>query len=426
MAPPSRVHRASLTGPVSLGAYPQSATPSAPTDANTGTGTTTEAETRTPEVETRAPEGETWTPEAETWTPDPSPDPPSPDLPDPPSPDPPSPESSVPGSSVPFPSVVSHRVQPHLSASRPHRDASRAANVRRDAREHGVFHARKPRVSIESLGEDGDASGGCGGATLERVVRGEERGASTGGDDGDEESERGGEIEVYDGAGGREAVCSADEAAAGCDAVPVPRALHEVTGGCAEDEDVGVAGDGDARAVVRGGGVFFDRGERGRGEGRGERGGGHAGGGRGGDASWGSGGTHAEDGAASKLAPTRPRAGGSLGGVGEDQVEEMHAPALSDDGKGGAPVAPLGGEVGALLEDRLGRPRVPPDATPVAAAAPNLNRGWGDERRRPRASVVFQSHRGVVSARGALASTLGQPIANIAGRGAAATRESSL
>ena len=49
-----------------------------------------------------------------------------------------------------------------------------------------------------------------------------------------------------------------------------------------EDEDVGVAGDGDARAVVRGGGVFFDRGERGRGEGRGERGGGHAGGGRGG------------------------------------------------------------------------------------------------------------------------------------------------
>ena len=46
------------------------------------------------------------------------------------------PGSSVPGSSVPFPSVVSHRVQPHLSASRPHRDASRAANVRRDAREH--------------------------------------------------------------------------------------------------------------------------------------------------------------------------------------------------------------------------------------------------------------------------------------------------
>ena len=205
---------------------------------------------------------------------------------------------------------------------------------------------------------------------------------------------------MYDGAGGREAVCSADEAAAGCDAVPVPRALHEVTGGCAEDEDVGVAGDGDARAVVRGGGVFFDRGERGRGEGRGERGGGHAGGGQGGTLLGGRGGTHAEDGAASKLAPPRPRAGGSLGGVGEDQVEEMHAPALSDDGKGGAPVAPLGGEVGALLEDRLGRPRVPPDATPVAAAAPNLNRGWGDERRRPRASVVFQSHRRVVSARG--------------------------
>ena len=216
------------------------------------------------------------------------------------------------------------------------------------ARASTVFHARKPRVSIEFSARTGRPRSAARRSSAWFAARC----AIDRGDDGDEESERGGEIEVYDGAGGREAVCSADEAAAGCDASRPTRTARGDRGWC-EDEDVGVAGDGDARAVVRGGGVFFDRGERGRGEDAANAEG---------DTPEAAGGTLWGRGeptrrmARRRSSHRRARAPGEPGGVGEDQVEEMHAPALSDDGKGGAPVAPLGGEVGALLEDRP-RPR---------------------------------------------------------------------
>ena len=137
---------------------------------------------------------------------------------------------------------------------------------------------------------------------------------------------RGGEIGVYDGAGGREAICSAD----GPQRVrrrTVPRAPR-VTGGCAGRTSASRR----ARAVVRGGGGR--PGERGRGEGRGDAEGDTGGGG---GTLLGVGGTTRRM-ARRRSSRRRARARGSLGASAKIRSKRC-TPALSG-GRGGAPVAP--------------------------------------------------------------------------------------
>ena len=169
----------------------------------------------------------------------------------------------------------------------------------------------------------------------------------------------------------------------------VPVELHEVAGGRAHEEHVPVARDGDARTVVRGGGVLDDRRER-RDPARGgcaedvrERAGrdGELGGAR-----RRARGREAERRAARDVASRRGDARDGLRAVVEGELVQVHAPPLGDDRERVPAVAPLRCEERALLGDRRGRP---PEAAQASTPAPNLQRRGRHQGRGPRARVAF-------------------------------------